>query len=256
MQQVTFKALRGHLADYLLYVYYDPAIHNKGDNNNSYTKTYQGKTILVSTSGAGKYASALAASLPYQTGMTSSGFMGQSDGWTDLAGKSSCGSNTCPDYTMNYTYSAATDGNTAQTGSLDLSNGGAVNTSSVSTISFTLVLSMAQSSASSDAMSSAEQTLLGTLNDHSDMLATYVSQWNSFDNSLHTPPAIGATSAIQQVRQQEYYLAANVLKASQDKQTGAFVAGLGTPWGEATAIRMQAATISCGNAICMSSPVR
>src|ERR1051326_6443697 len=115
IQQVTFKALRGHLADYLLYVYYDPTMHDKGDNNNSYTKTYQGKTMLVSTSSAGKYASALAASLPYQNGMTGSGFLGQSDGWTDLGGTSHCGGSACPDYTMNYAYGEATGGNTAQT---------------------------------------------------------------------------------------------------------------------------------------------
>ena len=231
IQQITFKALQGHLADYLLYVYYDPAIHGKGDSNNSFTKTYQGKTMLVSTSGAGKYASALAASLPYQTGMTSSGFLSQSDGWTDLAGTSNCGSSACPDYTMNYTYTMATDGNTVQTGLLDLSNGGKTNLSSATSLTFTLALSFGQSSASSDAATSAEQTLAGTLNDRSDMLATYVTQWNSFDDSLRTPPTIGNTQTIQQARQQEYYLAANVLKASQDKQTGTFVAGLGTPWG-------------------------
>ncbi len=64
------------------------------------------------------------------------------------------------------------------------------------------------------------------------MLSTYVSQWNTFDNGLNSPPAVGKRQAIQQARQQEYYLAANVLKASQDKQTGTFVAGLGTPWGD------------------------
>lgn len=232
IQQVTFKALQGHLADYLLYIYYDPAIHDKGDNNNSYTKVYQGKTMLVSTGGAGKYASALAASIPYQQGMTSSGFLGQSDGWTGLAGRSHCGSSTCPDYTMNYTYSTATGGNTVQTGLLDLSNGGLLNLSSATSITFNLILSFGQSSNDNDATSSAEQTLLGTLNDRSNMLAKYVAQWNSFDDSLLTPPAVGSTPTIQQGRQQEYYLAANVLKASQDKQTGAFVAGLGTPWGE------------------------
>lgn len=231
VQQVTFKALQGHLADYLLYVYYDPTIHNKGDNNNSYTKTFQGKTMLVSTSGAGKFASALAASLPYQAGMTSSGFMGQSDGLTDLQGKTNCGSSSCPDYTMNYTYNEALDGNTVQTGLLDLSNNGKTDLSSITSISFNLVLSFGQSSGSTDAISGAEQTLLGTLNDQSNMLATYVSQWNNFDDSLRAPPVIGNTATIQQARQQEYYLAANVLKASQDKQTGAFVAGLGTPWG-------------------------
>src|SRR2546421_3935989 len=136
IQQITFKALQGHLADYQLYVYYDPAIHNKGDNNNSYTKAYQGRMMLVSTSGTGKYASALAASIPYQPGMTSSGFLGQSDGWTDLAGRSNCGSSTCPDYTMNYTYSEATGGNTVQTSLLDLSNGGALDLSSAISLTF------------------------------------------------------------------------------------------------------------------------
>jgi glucoamylase len=232
IQQITFKALQGHLADYQLYVYYDPTIHDKGDNNNSYTKVYQGKTMLVSTSGAGKYASALAASIPYQPGMTSSGFLGQSDGWTDLAGTSACGSSTCPDYTMNYTYSAATGGNTVQTGLLDLSNSGAVDPSSATSLTFKLALSFGQSSGGSDAAAGAEETLQGTLNDRSNLLGTYVTQWNSFDESLRTPPAVGSTQAIQQARQQEYYLAANVLKASQDKQTGAFIAGLGTPWGE------------------------
>jgi glucoamylase len=206
-------------------------MHDRGDNNSSYTKTVQGKTMLVSTSGTGKDASALTASLPYQPGMTSSGFMDQSDGWTDLAGTTHCGSNACPDYTMNYTYNVATNGNTVQTGLLDLSNGGRVDLSSATSITFRLVLSFGQSNGSSDATSKAEQTVLGTFNDRSDMLARYVSQWGSFDDSLHTPPAIGNTAAIQQARQQEYYLAANVLKASQDKQTGAFVAGLGTPWG-------------------------
>ena len=229
VQHVTFKALRGHLADYLLYVYYDPTIHDKGDNNNSYTKTYQGKTMLVSTSSTGKYASALAASLPFQNGMTGSGFLGQSDGWTDLAGTSHCGSSSCPDYTMNYTYSAATGGNTVQTGLFDLSDGNILDLSSVTSITFDLVLSFGQSGGDA---SSAEQTLLGTLNDRSNMLAGYVAQWNGFDESLRTPPTVGSTPTVQQARQQEYYLAANVLKASQDKQTGAFVAGLGTPWGE------------------------
>src|SRR5229473_5760608 len=119
-----------------------------------------------------------------------------------------------------------------QTGLLHLSNGGAVDLSSATSITFTLVLSFGQSSGSSDATTGAEETLQGTLNDRSNLLATYVTQWNGYDDSLRTPPAVGSTPAIQQARQQEYYLAANVLKASQDKQTGTFVAGLGTPWGE------------------------
>ena len=101
-------------------------------------------------------------------------------------------------------------------------------------MTFNLVLSFGQTNGSTSATRSAEQTLAGTLADNSAMLSTYVSQWNTFDNGLKAPPAVGSTQAIQQARQQEYYLSANVLKAAQDKQTGAFIAGLGTPWGDFT----------------------
>ncbi|MGH2478376.1 MAG: glycoside hydrolase family 15 protein, partial [Ktedonobacteraceae bacterium] len=233
IQQVTFTALTGTLSNYLLYVLYNPTMHNAGNNNTSSTQVNNNTTMLVTTDASGNYASALAASIPYQAGMTSSGFVGQNDGWTDLKSSSNCGSGACPDFTMNDTYSAANNGNTAQTGLLDLSNGGTINTSSATSLTFDLVLSFGQGSGNNASMSSAEQTLAGTLGDNfSTMLSTYVSQWHSFDNGLKSPPAVGSTQAIQQARQQEYYLAANVLKASQDKQTGAMVAGLGTPWGD------------------------
>ena len=234
IQQVTFTALSGTLSNYLLYALYNPTMHNAGNNNSSSTQTYNGTTMLVTTDASNGYASALGASIPYQANMTSSGFVGQNDGWTDLKGTSNCGSSTCPDYTMNDTYSVANSGNTAQTGLLDLSNGGTVNTQTSTTLTFNLVLSFGQTNGSTSAASSAEQTLAGTLGDNSTLLNTYVSQWNTFDNGLTAPPAVGSTQAIQQARQQEYYLSANVLKTSQDKQTGAFIAGLGTPWGDST----------------------
>ncbi len=233
IQQVTFTALTGTLANYLLYAYYNPTMRNGGNSDSSSTQTYNNTTMLVTTDSSGDYASALAATIPYQSGMTSSGFVGQNDGLTDLLGSSNCGSSSCPDYTMSDTYSTASSGNTAQTGLLDLSDGGMINTSTATSISFDLVLSFGQLNGSTSATSSAEQTLAGTLGDSfTSMLSTYISQWNTFDNSLNTLPGVGSTTAIQQARQEEYYLAANVVKASQDKQTGAFVAGLGTPWGD------------------------
>ncbi|HET8846054.1 MAG TPA: hypothetical protein VFN35_31620, partial [Ktedonobacteraceae bacterium] len=183
IQQVTFTALTGTLANYLLYVLYKPTIHNSGMNNNSSTQTYNGTTMLVSTDSSRNYASALAASLPYQSGMTSSGYVGVNDGWTDLKGTSNCGSSSCPDYAMNDGYSPANNGNTAQMGLFDLSNGGTVDTSTATSLSFKLVLSFGNGA------TSAEQTLAGTLGDTSNLLSTYVSQWNAFDNSLNTPPA-------------------------------------------------------------------
>ena len=231
IQQITLTALTGNLSNYLLYALYNPTLHDAGNNNTSSTQTYNGTTMLVTTDSSGNYASALAASFPYVANMTSSGFVGVNDGWTDLKGASNCGSGTCPDYTMNYTYSQANNGNTAQAGQIDLSNGGKINLSTTTTVTFNLVLSFGQNGGGNSATTNAEQTLAGTLGDTSNMLSTYVSQWNTFDNGLKTPPAVGGTQAIQQARQQEYYLAANTLKASQDKIYGTFVAGLGTPWG-------------------------
>jgi glucoamylase len=235
IQQVTFTALNGNLSNYLLYALYNPTIHDAGNNNTSSIQIYNGTTMLVTTDSSGNYASALAASFPYVAGMTSSGFVGVNDGWTDLEGSSNCGSSTCPDYTMNDTYSQ-------------------INVSTTTSVTFNLVLSFDQTGGANTSTTNAEQTLAGTLSDTSNMLGTYVSQWNSFDNSLNAPPAVGSTTAVQQARQQEYYLAANVLKASQDKMYAAFVAGLGTPWGDSNGERMLVAITWSGSGTCMSSP--
>jgi glucoamylase len=231
IQQVTFTALKGTLADYLLYVYYHPAMQDAGNTDDSYTEVYNNMSMLVSTDATSDYASALAASIPYQQNMISSGFVRFNDGLTDLKGLTNCGSDKCPDYTMNYGYNKALRGNIAQMGLLDLSNGGKNNLTSSTSITFKLVLSFGQTEEGVSGMTNAEATLYDTLSDRSNLLGIYISQWNTFDNRLNLPPAVGPTQAVQQACQQEYYLAANVLKASQDKQTGAFVAGLGNPWG-------------------------
>jgi glucoamylase len=56
--------------------------------------------MLVTSNASGNYASVLAASFPFLTGITGSGYVGVNDGWTDLKGSSKCGSSACPDYTM------------------------------------------------------------------------------------------------------------------------------------------------------------
>lgn len=262
IQHVTFTALKGKLADYLLYVYFDPTIHNSGDNNSSNTQEYAGRKMLITTDATRDYASALAASLPFQEDMTSSGFVHFNDGLADLKGTTNCGTEKCPDYTMNYGYQSALRGNTAQTGLLDLTNEGEINTSTQDSVSFDLVLSLGQNTGSNSATINAQKELADTLTSlaqqqlrcspqqqdcspqqqntdtpgkvySSKQLDSYIAQWHSFDDSLKSPPAIGPNATIQKARQQEYYLAINVLKASQDKQSGAFIAGLGKPWGQA-----------------------
>src|SRR4029079_3932698 len=60
--------------------------------------------------------------------------------------------------------------------------------------------------------------------------------WSAYDASLEAPPtklAGLANSRVAEIRR-EYYLSANIVKASEDKTfPGAIVAGLASPWGQA-----------------------
>src|SRR5207248_10525220 len=65
---------------------------------------------------------------------------------------------------------------------------------------------------------------------------SYESGWDAYDNGLNTPPPNfkGATGDQWHQLVSEYYLSANVVKASEDKTfSGAIVASLASPWGQA-----------------------
>lgn len=211
IERVTFRALNGtHVSDYNLYLLFKPHLDNAGSGNTSFTATASnGRTMLVGNHNS-RY-SALASSLPWKiqggTTMVSNGFVGQSDGWTDLLG------GTSPDRTMDWTYTSATNGNVAQMGWLDLG------TSSASSLSFDVVLSFDSTSANN-----AMLTASATLGDNLDNLRTqYDIAWHSYASGLST--LSGSVN-------DEYYLAALTLKTMQDKSNSAMIAGIGTPWGE------------------------
>ncbi|HEY9610269.1 glycoside hydrolase family 15 protein [Allocoleopsis sp.] len=205
IQQVTFTALKGTLADFNLYTLYHPAIDNEGQATTGYSTTYKGRKMLVAKNSSSGQASALASSLPLKAGMMSNGFVGHSDGWQDLKGGRG-------DFTMNWTYESATNGNIAQMGMFDLTPYG-----DQKSLTFNLVLGFGNSDAEAEAL--AVETLS---DDFSRMLFTYNTQWNSYTDSLNR---FGGTA------DQQYYVAAMAIKAATDKATGAIVAGLGNPWG-------------------------
>lgn len=214
IERVTFQALNGtQLSDHKLYLLFKPHLDNAGSGNTAFTAaTSSGRTMLVGNSNS-RY-SALASSLPWTvqggTTMVSNGFVGQSDGWTDLLG------GTSPDKKMDWTYSSATNGNVAQMGWLDLGGGGATS------ISFNVVLSFDSTSASN-----AMQTATATLGDSLDGLRSqYDTAWHRYASGLSTQ---------NDTADDEYYLAAMALKTMQDKSNGAMIAGIGTPWGETQA---------------------
>ena len=208
VQRVTFTALNGkQVKDFNLYVLHNPAMDNTGAGDSSKTLTSSGRTMMVASQNS--RASALAITRPWtlngSTPMVSHGFVGASDGYTDLLGGAS-------DKTMNWTYDSATAGNVAQMGLVDFAG------STATSISFDMALGFGDTEA--NAMASTVGTLGANLDT---MEASYKAEWNTYANALSTQGGLADA---------QYYLAAMSLKAIQDKTNGAMVAGLGTPWGE------------------------
>lgn len=94
-ESLTHKPLR-------LYVLYDPSLSGNGDDDSGSTV---GSMLVASDASA---ASALMSSPAFTK--TSSGYLGTSDGWTDLSSN----------YAMDWNYNSAPDGNVVQTGRMEL----------------------------------------------------------------------------------------------------------------------------------------
>ncbi len=144
----------------------------------------------------------------------SSGFVGTaSDGLTELD----------TSHALAPAYRNAAGGNVEQTAEIDT---GWDN-------SFTLALGYAQSKAASIRTAEASaHTPFGLT------YARYLSGWLRYDAGLRRPPATfpGLNFAQDRQADAQYWVSANVLKATEDKQfPGAVVSSLATPWGQSTA---------------------
>ncbi len=217
IQRVTFQTLEPGktIRDYNVYILNNPAINNSGggsDNpsgaDNSRTLTAFGRTMLVASE-PNSTSSALAVSIPWKrvdgNEMVSNGFVGQSDGFTDLFGETN-------DKKMDWNFDAAYGGNVAQMGWMDFSGSGG------QSISFDVVLSFGENE--HEAMSAANETL------NSDLVAlenNYTNEWVTYTQNLDNQNGLA---------DDQYYLAAMTLKSIQDKNNGAMIAGTGIPWGE------------------------
>ena len=118
-------------------------------------------------------------------------------------------------------YATATGGNVVQTAAVTLGHDS----------SATLALGFGSSRAA--ALSTAAATVRTPLGS---LLAQYKTGWLRYDIGLRRPSLRlpGLTRAQQLAAIKEYYLSANVVKASEDKTfPGAIVASLASPWGQA-----------------------
>src|SRR5260221_7290446 len=227
---VHFIALVGDLSAYQLYVRYDPSINGNGgggsgngggdtgtnDNSTGHIVPIAFDTNTTSQAVNRTYAvpvySALDASTPFTQTQVSNGFVGQpSDGLVQLDAS----------HKLTALYTQADNGNLVQTAQANNSRGGM----------FKLALGFG--SKQSDAVNAAEMSLATPF---SQIQESYEPGWDAYDNGLNTPPLLfkGATGEQWHQLVNEYYLSANVVKASEDKTfPGAIVASLASPWGQA-----------------------
>ena len=212
---------------YRLYVRLDPTVNGNGGggpgNGGADSATIDGSTghqvpvsydTVTATNAANRdYAQPVYEALDGSFGEASSGFAGtESDGLVQLDASHALTAIT-PD---------ATNGNVVQTARVQLDGAGQT------------VLALGFGATQAGAVGTAERSL-GTRFDKA--LADYEQGWKRYDQSLDKPRTNklhGLDHAAREQLEREYYLSANVIKASEDKTfPGAIVASLASPWGQA-----------------------
>jgi glucan 1,4-alpha-glucosidase len=225
---VSFQALVGQSSAYKVYLRYEPIINGNGgggtanggaDNAilDSSTKHVipvaydtNTKSNAVNRTYAVPVYSALDASTPFV--QASNGFVGAaSDGLTQLDAS----------HTLTTTYAQALNGHVSQTVQLDLSQSNDIS------------LALGFGTTQYKAVHAAEDTVKTSF---VKIQRSYEAGWERYDAGLIAPPRSfkGTTSDQWTALVNQYYLSANVIKASEDKTfEGAEVASLASPWGQA-----------------------
>ncbi len=186
------------LSQLKLYVLLAPHLEAGGWNNNGYVRKVAGQKILAAHKG--RTWLALGATLPLLK--SSCGYVGRSDGWTDLM----------DNLQMDWEFPFAADGNIALTGELDLSKG----------YEFTVGLAFG------DTFHSATTTLLQSLDVPFDrQRQRFIEQWDRASRRIvPLESAAGDGGKL-------YHTSRSLLLAHEDKQyQGAIIASLSIPWGE------------------------
>ena len=176
-----------------------PHLEGGGSGNNGYVTSANGQLILMAQRGA-KWM-AMGATVPFLH--LSCGYVGISDGWTDLH----------DDFRMDWEFERASDGNIALTGELDISK----------TQEFTLGLAFGDSE--QRALANLFQSLGTPFDEH---LARYQKQWD--ETTSHQRPLKSASFDKGNL----YHSSYGLLLAHEDKFfAGALIASLAIPSGEA-----------------------
>jgi glucoamylase len=186
------------LSQLKLYVLLAPHLEVGGWNNNGFAREVAGQKILAAHKGRTWLTLGATARLL----KSSCGYVGRSDGWTDLM----------DNLQMDWQFPLAADGNIALTGELDLSMG----------YEFTVGLAFG------DSFHSATTTLLQSLDVPFDrQRERFIEQWDrSCKRIVPIESAAGDGGRL-------YHASRSLLLAHEDKQyQGAIIASLSIPWGD------------------------
>src|SRR3989475_2850533 len=228
VMRTHFEALQGDNRNYHVYLRYDPSLNGNGgggsgngggdsgliDASTRHAVPVAFDTLTASQAVNRTYAvpvfTALDASRPF--GQVSNGFVGAaSDGLAQLDAT----------HSLSATNDTASNGNLVQTAQLDLAKEAEI------------TVALGFGTTQSEAVSAAAGSLHA---DFGDVRESFDAGWRAYDASLIKPPPQMTGTTRSQWRQlvNEYYLSANVVKASEDKTfPGAIVASLASPWGQA-----------------------
>jgi glucoamylase len=202
LEKVSFESLTG--APLQLFLLHDPALNLTGDND---TGSSTDGGALLSTDGT--VSSAVVTSPAMD--MTSSGYLGTSDGWTDLR----------DDHAMDWTYSADKAGNVVQTGRVPVDG--------VATTDVTVAIGFSEGDDTAAALQTATTSLTQGF---AATRTAYDAGWHTYLSSLRpAPTSVGSHTT-------EWNVSAMVLAASEDKTyRGGFVASPGKPWAWANSLQ-------------------
>jgi glucoamylase len=199
LQRTTLTGDESFISKLQLYMLGAPHLEVGGWGNNGYVAELNGRTILMAQK-EGTWV-ALAATVPFAR--VSCGYVGRSDGWTDLA----------DNFQMDWEFDHATDGNIALTGQLDLR----------AHREFTLGLAFGDTQ--HHAITTLFQALGTPFEEHH---KRYTEQWDR--TSAHQMPLEKASSDKGNL----YHSSFSLILAHEDKSyPGALIASLSIPWGEA-----------------------
>lgn len=193
-----FEPLKPETKDFQIYFLLAPHLGNQGMNNNGRAMEFEGRACLAAErSGT---ALAVMASVPYLK--RSCGFVGASDGWTDLSRNNE----------ITWEFDSATDGNIALMAQLDISE----------EQEWTLAIGFGADE--EEAARVASESLARGWKAARD---EYVKGWNDYCDGLVDLSAEGSDQG------RTYYTSAMVLRAHEDRHNeGAVCASLSIPWGE------------------------